>query len=159
MRQLILILSISLLTNLSNGQCNCQKIKRDDGAVITQCPALPVSSDSKTEIGLSIASNGTSTFLCLTIRFVQGAIQQVQSKITLRLDDNNLFSVDLMKSEPSYIGNSPVTNAIFKIDATNILLLKKSSIKTISFKLPDNMLYTYIAKMNSDIVIKQLNCL
>jgi hypothetical protein len=159
MKKLFLLVTILVFANSVHGQCNCEKIKRDDGATITQCKALQVSADNSTEIGISFASNGTSNFIAITIRFLKGQVKDVTSKITIRLDDNNMFSLDLVKSGLSYIGNSQVTNAVFKLTTTNISLMKKSNVKTVSFKLTDNLLHTYQVSMNSDVAKKQLNCL
>lgn len=158
MKQIFITIIILFSVNILVAQCNCEKIKRDDGVTVTQCPALPVSFDNTTEIGLSVGSNGTSNFLTVTIRFKETAAK-VKGKITIRLTDNNMFSFDLVTCTLSYIGNSQVANAIFKITETNSVLLKKSDIKTVSFTLEDNLLHTYEIKKNADIVKKELNCL
>jgi len=157
-KYLYAIYTVFFATNISLAQCNCENIKREDGNIITQCPAYPVSSDNTTEIGLSVASNGTSNFLGLTIRHKTQAIN-VKGKMTLRLLDNNMFSLEFVTSSLSYIGNSQVTNAIFNLSKSNSELLKKSNIKTVSFTLEDNLLHTYQVKLNNDIVKKELNCL
>lgn len=159
MKKFLITLTITISTSAIFAQCNCEKIKKDDGTTITQCPALQVSADNTTEIGVSIASNGTSNFFALTIRFLKGQVKDVVGKVTIRLDDNSMFSMDLVKSGLSYIGNSQVTNAVFKLSASNITLIKKSNIKTVSFTLSDKLLHTYQISMNNDVVKKQISCL
>ena len=80
-------------------------------------------------------------------------------KTTIRLNDNNLFSLELVNSDLSYVGNSQVANAVFLLTPESTVLLKKSNIQTISFSLSDNLRHIYELKMNSDIVKKQLPCL
>lgn len=158
MKYLFILLTTLLFTDKLIAQCNCEKIKRDDGTTVTQCPPLPISSDNSTEIGLSVASNGTTDFIALTIRF-KGAAKKVIGKITIRLEDNNMFSLELVNSQLSYIGNSQVANAVFTLSKNNSSLLKKSNIKTVSFTLEDKLLHTYQIKLNADVVKKELNCL
>ncbi|OFX41706.1 MAG: hypothetical protein A2X08_17410 [Bacteroidetes bacterium GWA2_32_17] len=153
-----MLILILLFTKALIAQCNCEKIKRDDGAIINMCPSLPVASDKTTEIGLAAASNGGESFLTITIRFNNVAIN-VKSKITIRLVDNNLFSLEIINSGLSYIGNSQVTQAVFSLTESNIDLLKKSNLKTISFTMEDNLLHTYGIIANADIIKKQLFCL
>lgn len=157
MKNFILILVILLTTDKLIAQCNCDKIKRDDYTTVTQCPPLLVSSDNTTQIGLSLASNGETKFLGLTIRFKETALNVI-GDITIRLADNNMITLELVSSGLSYIGNSQVTNAIFALTDVNENILKKSNIKTLSFPLKNNLLYTYEANTNSNIIINQLSC-
>jgi hypothetical protein len=158
MKYLFLLMTTFFFSSGLIAQCNCEKIKREDGTTVTQCPPLPVSFDNSTEIGLSVASNGNSNFLALTIRF-KGTVKNVVGKITIRLEDNNMFSLELVNSQLAYIGNSQVTNAVYTLTETNSSLLKKSNIKTASFTMEDKLLHTYQIKMNADVVKKELNCL
>lgn len=137
--------------------CNCEKIKRDDNTTVTQCPPLPVSSDNTTQIGLSVSSNGADKFLSLTIRFKETAINVI-GNISIRLEDNNMFTLKLVNSGLSYIGNNEVTNAVFILTKENENLLKKSNIKTVSVTFKDNLLHTYTVSLNADIVKKQIVC-
>lgn len=157
MKNFILILVIFLSANRLIAQCNCEEIKRDDGTTVTQCPPLQVSADNTTQIGLSLASNGETKFLGLTIRF-KGTAINVIGDITIRLADNNMISLKLVQSALSYIGNSQVTNAIFALTEANEDILKKSNIKTLSFLLNDNLLHTQQVTTNSNIIKNQLAC-
>jgi hypothetical protein len=157
-RQFILSLFALLASNYLIAQCNCEKIKREDGVTVTVCPPTPVASDNSTEIGLSVQSNVENNFLAVTIRF-KGTAKNVIGKTTIRLNDNNLFSLELVNSDLSYVGNSQVANAVFLLTTESKVLLKKSNIQTISFSLSDNLRHIYELKMNSDIVKKQLPCL
>lgn len=158
MKNILLLILLLIIYDFSIAQCNCEKISRDDGTIVTQCMPLPISSDNSSQIGIAVASNGSEKFLALVIRFKEVA-WNVNSSITILLSNNNMLSVELISSTPSYIGNSQVTNAIFSINSKNESLLKLSTIKTISFKSSDNLLHTYTITMNSDIVKKQLDCL
>lgn len=144
--------------DFSYAQCNCEKINRDDGTIVTQCMPLPVSSDNSSQIGIAVASNGSEVFLALVIRFKEVA-WNITSSVTILLSNNNMLSVELVSSTPTYIGNSQVTNALFSLNSKNVSLLKLSTIKTISFQSSDKLLHTYTITMNSDIVKKQLDCL
>jgi hypothetical protein len=157
MKIFILILVIHLSTNQLIAQCNCEKIKRDDGTTVIQCPPLQVSADNTSQIGLSLASNGETKFLGLTIRF-KGTSINVIGDITIRLEDNNMISLKLVDSALSYIGNSQVTNAIFALTEAKETILKNSNIKTLSFTLKDNLLYTYEVTTNSNVIKNQLAC-
>lgn len=158
MRQLILILATLLSTDQLIAQCNCEKIKREDGTTVTQCPPSLVSSDNTTEIGLSISSNGTDKFVSLTIRFT-GQAKEVIGNLRIRTMDNNLFTLKLINGGLTYVGNSQVANAIFLLTDAHINFLKNSNTQTVSVTLTDNLLHIYTVKMNADILKKQLKCL
>lgn len=158
MKYLIILISMFFSINSLTAQCNCEKVKRDDGTNVTTCEIVQVSSDNSSQIALSVSSNGTNNFLGLTIRF-KGSSKNVTKKITILLEDNNMLTLKLVKSQLSFYGNSHVTNAIFNITEANSILLKKSNIKTISYRLENNILYAYKINMNADIVKRSLKCL
>jgi hypothetical protein len=69
-----------------------------------------------------------------------------------------MFTLKLVNSGLSYIGNNEVTNAVFILTKENENLLKKSNIKTVSVTFKDSLLHTYTVSMNADIVKKQIAC-
>ena len=158
MRYLFIIFALLSYQNPLAAQCNCEKTNRDDGTVVNQCIPLPVSSDNTTQIGLSVASNGKNKFITLTVRFKETAMR-ITSKITFRLSDNNMFSLELVNSALSYIGNSQVASAIFLMTDFSEILLKNSTLMTVSFTLTDDLIHTYKVDMNADIIKTQLQCL
>jgi hypothetical protein len=158
MKTTILTLTLILAALLSNGQCNCEKIYRDDGTTVTQCNALPVAYDNTTEVGLAAASNGINKFVTVTVRFNSTA-QDITGDLSIRLEDNNLMTFELINAGLSFIGNSQVAQGVFTAKETDIAKLKTSGIKIISFKLEDGLLRTYEASSNSDILKKQLTCM
>lgn len=139
-------------------QCKCEKIKRDDGTTVTQCPPLQITSDNKSEIGLSVASTGTKKYIAITIRFSKNALN-AEGNLTLRLLDNSMIVLEFVNSNLGYIGNSEITNSIYKLSENNLAKLKNSDLKTISFKLSNNLMYTYEIKMNADVAKKEIKCL
>lgn len=147
-----ILFSISLY-----GQCECQKINRDDGATVTQCNPKPIASDKTTQIGIAAASNSQEYFITVVVRF-KNKSKKIAGNLSIRLDDNNLISLTLVKSELAYIGNSEVSQAVFHLSATKIQKFKNSSIKTISIKL-NNVHYTYNCDLNTSVLINQLNCM
>lgn len=158
MKKLIIIILLGLSISLTYGQCNCEKIKRNDGTTVTQCNPLPVANDNSTQIGLSIASNGKDNFVTLTIRFMS-SVQNITGNLSLRLQDNNMLTLELVNAQLAYIGNSQVAQAVFKISDPDYSKMKNSKIRTISIKLSDGLIRTYEIKMNHDVLIKQLNCI
>lgn len=158
MKILPLILMLISLTSISNAQCNCQKISRDDGTELTQCNPLPVAYNDQTQVGLAAASNGHQKFVTLAIRF-KGAAQKITGNLTIRLEDNNMITLELLNTELSLIGNSEVAQGVFLANETDLTKLKKSNIKTISFELQDGLLRTHDATSHSDIIKTQLSCL
>ncbi|MCB0538744.1 MAG: hypothetical protein KDE33_14605 [Bacteroidetes bacterium] len=158
MKKAILTLTITLAALISYGQCNCEKINRDDGSRVTQCSPLPVAYDNTTQVGLAAASNGQDKFVTITIRFKSTA-KDIVGNLSIRLEDNNLITFELVNSGLSLIGNSQVAQGVFLANETDIAKLKKSGIKTISFKLNDGLLRTYQATSNADILKKQVICL
>lgn len=158
MKKTILILLLISISITSYSQCNCEKIHREDGTTITQCISSPIAHDDKTQVGISAAFNGQNTFITLTVRFKYNA-QNVKGDLTILLDDNNLINLEYVNSQLAYIGNSQVSQAVFLASATDISKLWNSKLKTISFKLQDNLLRTYRSTSNSDILIKQFECL
>lgn len=142
------------------GQCNCPKISREDGTVVTQCNPLPVSGDNSTQIGLSVAANGSDAFVALTVRFAKSASKlAVGSKLYVVLDDNNSVSLTLLKQSPLSIGNSPVTQGIFGINEQQAVKLLKSDIKVVTFTTASGVQRVYQAKQNRDVISSQLNCI
>ena len=158
MKTTILTLGLTLTALIANGQCNCEKINRDDGTTVTQCNALPVAYDNTTQVGLAAASNGEDKFITITVRFKSTA-QDVAGDLSIRLADNNFMTFELVNSGLSFIGNSQVAQGVFLANETDIAKLKKSGIKTISFKLKDGLLRTYQATSNADVLKKQVACL
>lgn len=158
MKKLIIIILLGLSISLTYGQCNCEKIKRNDGTTVTQCNPLPVANDNSTQIGLSIASNGKDNFVTLTIRFMS-SVQNITGNLSIRLKDNNMITMELVNAQLAYIGNSQVAQAVFKISDPDYSKMKNSKIRTISIKLSDGLIRTYEIKMNHDVLIKQLNCI
>tara|TARA_B110000090_G_scaffold137645_1_gene151361 strand:- start:983 stop:1459 length:477 start_codon:yes stop_codon:yes gene_type:complete len=158
MKKTILFFVFSFISNLSHSQCNCENIKRDDGTNIVQCNSLKVASDNNTQIGLAIASNGESYFITVLIRFFNNA-QNITGDLTLRLNDNNLLTLQLINNGLGYIGNNEVAQGIFILNSNHKNKIYNSSIKTISLKLSDNLIRTYKGEMNTDILMKQVKCL
>jgi len=157
-------LTITLTTLLTltaifvQGQCNCETINRDDGTTIKTCQTLPVAYDNTTQIGLTVATNGMDKYVTVTVRFKSTA-KNISGNLSIRLDDNNLMTFELVNAQLAYIGNSQVAVGVFLANDTDIVKLKKSGIKTIIIKLIDGLLRTYQAKMNTDVLKKQVGCL
>lgn len=145
-------------TTEADKDCNCEKINRDDGTLVTQCISLPVGKDNTTEVGLAMASNGQENFISLTVRF-KGTVNSVSGDLSVRLDNNNLMTFELVNEQLAYIGNSQVAQGIFLATNTDINKLKKSDIQTLSFKLNDGLMYTYQATTNKNLLKKQIGCL
>ena len=139
-------------------QCNCESINRADGIKIVQCNAMPLAYDNNTQVGVACASNGQDKFLNVAIRFKSTA-QNISGNLTIRLEDNNMMTFRLVKAQLAYIGNSQVANAVFLTNSADVDKLKKSKIKTITFKLKDQLTRTYQATSNSDVLVNQLQCL
>jgi len=70
-----------------------------------------------------------------------------------------MMTFRLVKAQLAYIGNSQVANAVFLTNSADVDKLKKSKIKTITFKLKDQLTRTYQATSNSDVLVNQLQCL
>jgi hypothetical protein len=158
MKYIFSICAILFFINSLFAQCDCEKIYRDDGSTITQCNALPVAYDNSTQVGIAAASNGIDKYLTITVRFKETALD-ITGNLTLRLIDSNLLTFELVNSQLAFIGNSQVAQAVFLIDDTKIVKLKNSGIKTISFKLKDNLLRTYQATSNTAVLKNQIICL
>jgi hypothetical protein len=153
-----LILLLILLSFISKGQCNCQKISRDDGTVVTQCNPVPVAYNDQTQVGLAVASNGEQKFVTITVRF-KGSAQKIIGNLTIRLKDNNMITLELINSELSLIGNSEVAQGVFSANKSDLIKLKKAGIKTLSFELQDKLLRTFEATSNSGVLKTQIGCL
>ena len=157
MKNTILILAFISFTYTSLAQCNCENINRDDSTTITQCNTLLVTSNNNTQIGLSISTNQIDFYLGAIIRFKDNG-KDVNSSITIRLEDNNMFSIKLVKSQLGNMNNSAVCACVFLLTETQIKMLLQSNIKTIAFSFTDNVLQMYSATSNADVLKNQLNC-
>lgn len=158
MKTTLLTLTLILTAFITSAQCNCEKINRDDGTTVTQCDALPVAYDNTTQVGLAAASNGNDKFITIAVRFKSNA-QDITGGLSIRLADNNLMTFELVNSGLSSIGNSQMAQGVFTANDTDIAKLKKSGIKTISFKLKDGLLRTYQATSNANVLKEQVVCL
>jgi len=137
--------------------CECQKINRDDGTKVTQFISLPVASDNKLEFGMAISSNGENIFIAVTLRF-NGTASKIMDNLSIRLDDNNLITVQLVNQNLAYIGNSQVANGIFVLDESAIQKLKSSNLQTVSVKLADTFIHTLTCNKNVSLLKEQLTC-
>lgn len=158
MKQSTLMLCLSLISLSANGQCDCEKIKRGDGAVIVQCRSLPVAYNNTTQVGLALASNGIDKFIALTVRF-KNRSKRITSSLSIRFVNNELHTMELVNSDKAYIGNSEVANAIYLLEESQIEAIKNSPVKTISFKVNDQLMRTYEGKNRTDILQKQIKCI
>lgn len=158
MKKIIIIFILILASNISYSQCSCETLNRGDGTKVIQCNSLPVASDNNTQVGLAIASNGEANFVTVTVRFA-GEAQNIIGDLTLRLGDNNFLTLSLINEGLAYIGNSQVAQGIFLLNSNNRFKVSNSPIKTISLKLSDRLVRTYEGKMNTSILMNQVNCL
>jgi hypothetical protein len=139
-------------------QCACPVIKRDDGANIVQCNPLPVAYNNETQVGLAIASNGEDNFITVTVRFKDYA-QKLIGTLSIRLEDDHQFTFGLVNSGLSQIGDSYVSQAVYVLDQSALQKLSISRVKTISITFADEIMRTYNAVNNRDVLISQLRCL
>jgi len=146
-----------LLTASLHGQCDCEKINRDDGTNVTQCNPLIVAKNNTTQVGLSLSSNGQDKFVAVIIRFISTA-KDMTGNLSIRLIDNNMMTFELINTQLAFIGNSQVATGVFLATELDMDKLVKSDIKTISIKLKD-LLYTYEATSNADVLKEQVKCL
>ncbi len=158
MKFYFLSIAVCLVSGITYGQCDCEKIARDDGTTITQCNSLPIAFDNSTQVGIAAASNGQEKFITITVRF-KSAAKDISGDLSIRLSDNSLITFELINAQLAYIGNSEVAQGVFLISESQIGKLKKSEIKTISFKLQDGLLRTFEATSNAGILKKQISCL
>lgn len=153
----LVLIGVLFIGNAVNAQCDCPKVKKEDG-IVTLCKPNMVAYDKKAQIGLAAGKSEVGSFVAMTIRFA-GTAKEVNGKLTIWLQDGNSINLDYVSGGLAYIGNSEVTQAIFSLTETQKEKLRKSKIKTIAFKLSDNLRYTYRASSNADILQKHLGCL
>lgn len=158
MKNLLLSLIILFIFQITNCQCDCQKIRRTDGTV-TQCNPLPIGGDRTLQIGLSLASNGKDQYITMTIRYISGQSFKIAGDLSIRLSDNSLLTFDLINTQSSYIGNNNVENGIFQINGTQINSIKSSNLVTLSVMLSDNRVHTIEATLNKGVLVNQYKCL
>jgi len=144
--------------SLVYAQCPCQNLKRDDGTTVFQCEASPVSFDRSHQLGLSLASNGQETYVGLTVRFLNES-KDIVDDLSIRLKDNNMITLDFVKSQRSYIGNSNVTLALFYVDAIDARKIGASGLYTLTFSFNDKVVRTYECDQNTNVLISQMKCL
>lgn len=156
MKKSILTFIILSFFYSSYAQCECEKIKRNDGTTITQCTPKLVAGDSFAELGLSLTSNNIDNYISLSIRYLSKS-QDIGGNLSIRLANNELLTFSYVNSQMQYIGGSKMCNAIFLLssDDTDLQKIKSSKIKNIYIMMEDGILYTYSAKVNYDVLIKQ----
>lgn len=145
--------------NQISGDCNCQKLIKDD-IVVRQCQILPVANDNATQIGLGVGCIKDNVLLTLTVRFLNTAIEIDKTyELSIWLENGNVVDLAFFNGGLAYIGNSQVSQGVYMIDPTQKQKLRASPIKTVAFKLNDGLRRIYQAKMNSGVIFEQLNCL
>lgn len=148
-----------LIYSLGYGQCNCETINREDGTNIKVCQIMPVAFDKQMQVGVVAATNGEDIFVNIGVRFMTTKRNKLTSDLALRLDDNSMISLKYFKSEMTYMGGSQIAQGVFLVNEKQLVKLKRYGIKTLSFKLNDGILRTFEAKINTDVLKKQLPCL
>lgn len=157
MKKLYLIFFLLLSYEVTFGQCNCQKMIKEGGTIVT-CPPNVVSYDNTTAIGLSVGKSKNDVFITVTIGFKESA-KKVDSKLTLWIMDGNSINIELFNGGLAYIKDSQVAHGVYKLNESQINKLKKSNIRTVAFSLTDGLRRTYTAKSNADIIANYLNYL
>jgi hypothetical protein len=147
-----------IYTQVAFSQCDCEKIRREDG-VVTQCNPRPIAGDDNLQIGIALASNGEKKFLTLTIRYLSGPALKISGDINVRSYNNNLSTYNLINAQSSYVGNSKVENGLFLINETQFNNLKYAKLMTISVKLSDDRIHTYEVTLNPNVLMEQARCL
>jgi hypothetical protein len=139
--------------------CNCNTINRADGAIITSCDPLPVASDNKMEIGLSLMSNGTTIYGAISIRFTDNNIMPLVNNINIVLEDGQHISASYINQQKTVIGNSAVQLGVFELTSANVSKIKISNVSVINFTLSDNFARSFEARTNKDVLITHYNCI
>ena len=158
MRKALLTIFLISISVILKAQCNCEKINRQDGTQVTQCEPKMVAYDNSSQVGIAAASNGMDDFLTITVRF-KSSSKKVKSDLSIRLKSNDMINLELVNSQLAYMGNSEVAQAIYMVDNSALKKLSSSNIKTLSFKLSEDVMRTYQIKRNSNILNIQLNCI
>lgn len=140
-------------------RCNCNLINRSDGMQIKTCDPLPVSSDNKIQIALSLMSNSSVVYGTIAIRFLDNKISDFKGGIDVILENGDHISHPYTSQQRTIIGDSEVQLAIFELSENDLLKMKISEISVISFKLSDNITRTFEAHTNKNVFIKHLDCL
>lgn len=128
--KILLLITITLFSfiNTISAQCDCETINREDNTTINQCSTLQVASNNNTQVGLSISYNQIDFYLGVIIRFKANA-KKVNSAITIRLEDNKMFSLKLISSTLGNMGNSNICANIYSITPQQIEMLKNQTLK------------------------------
>jgi hypothetical protein len=158
MKRIFLSLFLFFSITLLYGQCDCEKIHREDG-IITTCQTLPVCGDDLFQVGLSLADNGQEIFLTMTIRFLTDRELKISNDLSLMLINNNLLTFKLVKTQGSLIGNNIVEHGIFLVNEDQFIKIQNSKIRTLTIILNDNIMHTLELAFNNDVLVKQSKCL
>jgi len=118
----------------------------------------PVGSNTNIQVYLSIQTNSISYYLAVMVRYRNSALN-MRSDFLIHLTDGHSVTLPLYSSDLVNSGGSEVCIALYEINNSQILKLKKSNIKTFVFKPIIGNREVMIASINKDVVKVQLNCL
>lgn len=157
MKNIIILLFIIQLSNITYCQCNCQTFTKN-GLSALQCPLTPIAGDKSLQVGIGLAKSGDINFISVAIRFKTIA-ENVTNNLSLTLTDGTMIELPLYQSKLGYVGNNQVGGGNYILDESNLQLLKKVPIRSISFYLEDNLEHLLMVQTNSRIIINQIKCL
>jgi hypothetical protein len=159
MKKYIELLIICLIAPISSyAQCNCETINRDDGTTITTCKPAPIGGDQTLEFAISMITNGNDYFISLNILF-DIPPQKATGNLMIRFTDNNMLTFTAVNSQMAFIGGRELAQSIYLVDDFVLENLKQQDLYTVSFRLEDQILRTYEAQDNKDIIKRHLRCL
>lgn len=155
--KILVLMSVLIFGNSVKAQCDCPKIKKEDG-VVTLCKPNMVAYNKTSQVGLGAGKSAAGEFISVTIRF-SGTAKEIKGKLTLWLVDGNSIDLEYENGGLAFIGNSQVAQGVFKLTPQQKAKLQKSKLKTVAFKLSDGLRYTYEVRSNANILMNHLKCL
>lgn len=160
MRKFILLIVIVLSGLKVYSQCNLRTNNRPDGKTINYTSPQLISKNDKLELGTSIQTDGENYYLGTVVRFVNLKADKSIGNLILRFSNSSSSSLKLVEARLTYSKGSDVGIVLYKLEPSDIKLIKQNSITGINFKTQGGQLHIFKVLGNNQLIPrKQFQCL
>ncbi|QQV03445.1 MULTISPECIES: hypothetical protein [Chryseobacterium] len=150
MKKITTLLFIAAFT-FSYSQCNYKTLYQN-GATVKQFNPIPIGGDNNKQVALSISNINGNNNLMLTVRFKER--DEIDKKVKFSFSDNTSLTLSAERTGEDFIGGSPISHLIFKLDEKSEHKFKNNEISTVYL----NGVNKITTKMNKNYISTSLKC-
>jgi hypothetical protein len=153
-----LLFIMIILCNVLLAQCKVLKNERGDGVTIRYLNPDRIGFSDRLTLALSMQTNGTDFFIATVSVFETNAIK-LKGSLTLKFANNKSSTFQHYRSEITTYNGYPATMSIFLVDKIGLDNVSNSDVMIAMLQLSDGVYQSVMAKMNTNILRKQYDCL